>query len=617
MQTSNGFIKDEPTNPLYKVRAGHSQAQHVPYLRREFDASIASLLADPEWAKRLGSTDPLRVLLAMLAVHSECVDSAMTAMYPHGLGASHGTPLSAVPKAMDRMRVKVTGDYGGVGVAPNRPGESWRPLHQLQGVVPEGAIGEPFYDNVPAPPHVLLARASTATACLMDTVRRSLTTDGLEAQEAFLEELVGDAERWRLLRIKSTMQDDAATVKQCLVNMAFTPLSTGVDASRPQTYADMTSSADFDLAAERVRERNHVDAATIAAACELLRSPAIRDEPTTLVVEVQLYISQFLEERKRVHGFYKILRADTPWALTADCAKFAAPEGSTMACDAAMQQRRAVVTSRLMGGEACFRLAEWRIEGLEPSQASDLADILAETVTVRSLDLDIPSVGCELGDAGATALARGLGANRGLSTVDLAHNLIGPVGATALASSLEHNHTLRELRLSINPLGDEGATALATWLRGSATLVRLELSDCRVGHVGGAAIATALEANTSLRVLIMATNTVGDDGATAFGRALTVNTTLIELDLGRNCIADVGASALADALVVAGAGLRVLNLFNNSIAISGGVRLAEALRVAPSLELLDVRVNFEMRAATNQALRDAAEANPREVTVKI
>jgi hypothetical protein len=151
------------------------------------------------------------------------------------------------------------------------------------------------------------------------------------------------------------MQDETATVKQCLVNLAFTPPSratTGVsqrgistsppstvaeashcdisssppstvaeashrdistsrgdagprDASdfveteeecegktqtTPQTYAEMTSSPSFDQAALRVQQRNGVDAATIAAACELLRSPHIAREPTTLVIEVQLYV---------------------------------------------------------------------------------------------------------------------------------------------------------------------------------------------------------------------------------------------------------------------------------------------------------------------------------------
>jgi hypothetical protein len=133
------------------------------------------------------------------------------------------------------------------------------------------------------------------------------------------------------------MQDETATVKQCLVNLAFTPPSratTGVsqrdisssspstvaeashrdispsrgdagprDAfdsvetecegkpqTNPQTYAEMTSSPSFDQAARRVQQRNGVDAATIAAACELLRSPHIDIEPTTLVIEVQLYV---------------------------------------------------------------------------------------------------------------------------------------------------------------------------------------------------------------------------------------------------------------------------------------------------------------------------------------
>ena len=134
------------------------------------------------------------------------------------------------------------------------------------------------------------------------------------------------------------MQDETATVKQCLVNLAFTPPSRattgvsqrGISSSPPstvaeashcdistsrgdagprdasdfveteecegktqtnsQTYAEMTSSPSFDQAALRVQQRNGVDAATIAAACELLRSPHIAREPTTLVIEVQLYV---------------------------------------------------------------------------------------------------------------------------------------------------------------------------------------------------------------------------------------------------------------------------------------------------------------------------------------
>jgi hypothetical protein len=55
---------------------------------------------------------------------------------------------------------------------------------------------------------------------------------------------------------------------------------------------------------------------------------------------------------------------------------------------------------------------------------------------VRSLDLDLPSEGCALGDIGAAALAPGLGANRGLRDIDLAHNKIGPEGAVSLAVGL-------------------------------------------------------------------------------------------------------------------------------------------------------------------------------------
>jgi hypothetical protein len=53
----------------------------------------------------------------------------------------------------------------------------------------------------------------------------------------------------------------------------------------------------------------------------------------------------------------------------------------------------ASASARLMGGEACFPLAEWRIEGLEPAQAADLGGVLAETVTVRHSNLHFRSCG--------------------------------------------------------------------------------------------------------------------------------------------------------------------------------------------------------------------------------
>lgn len=42
-----------------------------------------------------------------------------------------------------------------------------------------------------------------------------------------------------------------------------------------------------------------------------------------MVIEVQLYLDQFLEFRKTVHCFYKITRAPTLSSLAQDCRKYA------------------------------------------------------------------------------------------------------------------------------------------------------------------------------------------------------------------------------------------------------------------------------------------------------
>lgn len=603
---SQGYLLEEATNPDYRVKFGVTQASYVAYLRPEFDSVTQHLLKDPAWTEKLGSSDPLRVLLAMVAIHSEYVDATITKLYPAGLGHEHGSPMNPSPKGLDRMRVKATGDYSGIGVAPSRSGESWRKLHILGPAKRcKGAIGEPLYDHAPSD-DVLYSRAATAVGCLLDTVRRSLTTKTTEAQEVFLKSLLLDASRWRVLRIKSTLQDDQATVKQCLVNVVFNAPSEQATSANVngecQTYAEMTNSAMFEEAVQRVRERNTVGDGVLDAACELFRSPQIASEPITLVVELQMYVDYFLEQRKRVHAFYKLLRADTPLALTADCAKYGV-EGSTLGCSTDMLQHRAVVITRILGGESCYLFDEWALDGLQSAHSGDLAAVLAVTRTLRRLDLDM--AGEPIGVVGAKLLGPALAVNSGLLDLDLAHNEVGDVGAAALAGGLQRNEVLTTLRLSTNKIGSVGAEALAEWLGVSTTLETLDLTSNEIAEAGGAALSLALAKNSSLRCLNLSRNVLRDEGVRELAKGLAQNCGLKALFLTGNFCADEGAMTLAQTLET-NTTLEDLRLDANGILSAGGKALARALTSTRSLKSINLKINFKIDQQARSDLLEAA-----------
>jgi hypothetical protein len=92
--------------------------------------------------------------------------------------------------------------------------------------------------------------------------------------------------------------------------------------------------------------------------------------------------------------------------------------------------------------------------------------------------------GCEVGDAGATALAGALEQNAALKTLDLAHSNIGTAGAEALAYALETNTALAAIDLRGNPIGSAGMDALAHALEHNTVLQSLDLPHLG-GDVGG------------------------------------------------------------------------------------------------------------------------------------
>eukprot|EP00808_Paulinella_micropora_P000387 g33055.t1 len=100
----------------------------------------------------------------------------------------------------------------------------------------------------------------------------------------------------------------------------------------------------------------------------------------------------------------------------------------------------------------------------------------------KSLDLSSNN----LGDVGASAVAKGLQVNNTLQTLDLYNNNIGPDGAKAIGKALEENKEckLEKLDISSNSIGAEGARHIAKALEVNPILKQLsgvELKD----HIQG------------------------------------------------------------------------------------------------------------------------------------
>ncbi|GAX81332.1 hypothetical protein CEUSTIGMA_g8763.t1 [Chlamydomonas eustigma] len=178
-----------------------------------------------------------------------------------------------------------------------------------------------------------------------------------------------------------------------------------------------------------------------------------------------------------------------------------------------------------------------------------------------------------ISDVGAVALARALGSNTCLTSLDLHgeaqalhEHKIGDLGFTAIAEALQLNTTLRRLDLSRNNVCVSGATDLSRALIVNFTLTHLDLSENKgVGAEGCAALGMALAKNGTLKSLNVSSCNLRDDGAKAIAEALMNNQNgLQELMLSGNDIGAVGCTAIGNALKKCGR-LTALDLSFNDI----------------------------------------------------
>ena len=208
-----------------------------------------------------------------------------------------------------------------------------------------------------------------------------------------------------------------------------------------------------------------------------------------------------------------------------------------------------------------------------------ICEALEQNMTLKELDLSggdyhrRSNIG---GAAGAKHVAKMLGVNGGLTSLNLSENQLcgldyeyigrgtySAEGITAIADALRVNGALTMLSLAQNMLGEEGTRAICEALEQNKTLKELDISGAEyAGNIGGSAgakhVAKMLGVNGGLTSLDLSNNalcgvtfmggTYTAEGITAIAHALRVNGALTECDLIGNYMGEEGKASIRNAV---------------------------------------------------------------------
>lgn len=272
---------------------GDTLAHHVPYLQREFDSVMRTVLSDRAWVDKLAGEDTMSVLLAMLAVHSEYVASTLLVDWlseqqqPLATFGACTVSTRSVAGMLDEVRARQlhvppqpTGDVVS-GVPPNRPGECWREggrtkkdrakRDRLQGLC-ELDMWEVIGGT---PADVTHAWAATLVASVLNPIQLSFIHKPpcAPVRPAFIDFLATDMTRWQ--------QCGGGTVDSSETTFVYQP-------QPPHTFRDMTRSPTFKGAAARVQQQGQLSEEVVTAACWLLDSSKLASKPLTITVHVDI-----------------------------------------------------------------------------------------------------------------------------------------------------------------------------------------------------------------------------------------------------------------------------------------------------------------------------------------
>jgi len=119
------------------------------------------------------------------------------------------------------------------------------------------------------------------------------------------------------------------------------------------------------------------------------------------------------------------------------------------------------------------------------------------------------------------ALARGIAASTGLTSLDLGQCGVDEKCCALVLPALEHAPSVRRLLLPSAGLRDAGAAMLGALLpRWGHSLTALNVTQCGIGPVGMAALAKGLGECSALRSLAFSGNPIEDDGMVALAEAV-------------------------------------------------------------------------------------------------
>ncbi|CAM9221678.1 unnamed protein product, partial [Ectocarpus sp. 8 AP-2014] len=123
-----------------------------------------------------------------------------------------------------------------------------------------------------------------------------------------------------------------------------------------------------------------------------------------------------------------------------------------------------------------------------------VAETLAGNVALKELNLSWNNLRQE----SAAAIGRALSLNRGLVSLNLAHNAFNNLPSQEVGDSLRTNGTLQQsLDLSYNGLTPAAAIVIASACKANTSLTSLTLSGNRLGRQGSAALLSAIRKRTS------------------------------------------------------------------------------------------------------------------------
>jgi hypothetical protein len=192
---------------------------------------------------------------------------------------------------------------------------------------------------------------------------------------------------------------------------------------------------------------------------------------------------------------------------------------------------------------------------------------------------------------GAAHLAcfAGIANHRGLKTLLLGANPLGPAGIKTLCGILAANTTVSALGLDATEADEAAALDLAALLSlPSVTITSLDLTGNRITSKGAAAIVDAFSrSRRAVKTWSFGGNLIDDEGAQHLAQAISAGAAVTSLDLSRNHVSSRGAQALASCLGKTET-LVHLSLAHNKIGESGCASLANAFAESFSIITLDL-----------------------------